>query len=82
MSYMYPRPHPTLILVFGLPNDLNNGVMDLREKLSVLRTTSIQIISTFELQDDRVTFMLDKTRANKMIQEGYEVVISSIQKYR
>lgn len=82
-----PSTHMSLILVFGLPRDMDATSMDIRESIagSITRFNySLQFISTFTFDPDTslCTFLLTKQRADAFRKDGYEVGLASITKWK
>lgn len=74
-----PVTHQILALVFGLPKDLDGGMIDPRRSMIGTRNcgTSLQVMSTFEYHQATgvATFLLSKARAEQFRSKGYEVAV-------
>ncbi|KDQ18534.1 hypothetical protein BOTBODRAFT_28921 [Botryobasidium botryosum FD-172 SS1] len=79
INHKLPPTHFVLALAFGLPKDLDEGVLDPRKRIVGTRNcgTSLQIVSTFDFNPDKgvVTFLLAQSRAEGFIKAGYEVAM-------
>ncbi|KAF9055371.1 hypothetical protein BDZ89DRAFT_1055971 [Hymenopellis radicata] len=68
--------HMVLLMVFGLPKDMDATSMDVRSKIVKARswTSSLQFVSTFDYDFDasQCTVLLSKKRMDTFITEGYE----------
>lgn len=69
----------TLALAFGLPKDLDVGMIDPRRRLVGTKEckTSLQLVPTFKYEpgSSRVTVFLTKARAQSFADSGYEVAL-------
>jgi hypothetical protein len=85
-DHSIPPTHFVLAVVFGLPQDLDAGVEDLRKRIIGTRDcrTSVQIVSTFDYDASSsvATFLLSRARAQKFINMGYEVALLSTMFWR
>lgn len=76
---MMPLNHLVLQLAFGLPKDLDVGIMDPRDAIlgSTNCKTSLQLVSTLTYDSDSevATFFLTRSRAAAFIKAGYEVAL-------
>jgi hypothetical protein len=71
--------HPTLMLIFGRPNDLESSIVDLRTKIvgSHAIKTSIEIVTAFEWDYTTgiATFLLPRSKADHFVKGAYEVAL-------
>jgi hypothetical protein len=74
-----PITHQVLALVFGLPRDLDNGMIDPRGCMVGTRNcgTSLQVMSTFEYEQacGTATLLLNRSRWEQFRTAGYEVAV-------
>lgn len=76
VSNVLPSPHKVLLLVFGLPKDMDAKSMDVRAELvNSAWNSSLEFVSTFdyECKSSRCTVLLSKARMASFNDKGYEV---------
>lgn len=83
-AHAIPWNHLVLALVFGLPKDLDAGMVDPRKRIVGTKDckTSIELVSTFEYESGVATFLLSRSRAESFKQLGYEVAVVNTSLWR